>query len=149
LTEKSDILAKLSLEIKYKRRDSIWSHLLTIVRFDDDAYSGENASKDYKVVVSGFAKGVDKQALDSAIKYNGQSIIGLPQGIATFQSGFKKYYKQIIEGDVLAITDHPTRRPQRIHILHSNCLWKRKYPFRSSSLVHEWRKRCTYLASTH
>ena len=31
------------------------------------------ASKEYKVVVSGFAKGVDKQALDSAIKYKGQS----------------------------------------------------------------------------
>ena len=54
----------------------------------------KNASKDYKVVVSGFAKGVDKQALDSAIKYKGQSIIVLPQGIMTFSSGFKKYYKQ-------------------------------------------------------
>ena len=47
------------------------------------------ASKEYKVVVSGFAKGVDKQALDSAIKYKGQSIIVLPQGIMTFSSGFK------------------------------------------------------------
>src|SRR5690242_18509051 len=38
----------------------------------------KRASKEYKVVVSGFAKGVDKQALDSAINYNGQSIIVLP-----------------------------------------------------------------------
>ncbi|MCK9199412.1 MAG: DNA-processing protein DprA, partial [Bacilli bacterium] len=46
------------------------------------------ASQEYKVVVSGFAKGVDKQALDSVLKYNGRSIIVLPQGIATFDSGF-------------------------------------------------------------
>lgn len=66
------------------------------------------ASKDFKVVVSGFAKGVDKQALDSAIKYKGQSIIVLPQGITTFQSGFKTYYKQIVDGDVLVLsTFHP------------------------------------------
>lgn len=68
----------------------------------------KNASKDYKVVVSGFAKGVDKQALNSAIKYKGQSIIVLPQGIMTFTSGFKNYYKQIIDGDVLVLsTFHP------------------------------------------
>lgn len=66
------------------------------------------ASKDFKVVVSGFAKGVDKQALDSAIKHKGQSIIVLPQGITTFNSGFKKYYKQIVDGDVLVLsTFHP------------------------------------------
>jgi predicted Rossmann fold nucleotide-binding protein DprA/Smf involved in DNA uptake len=58
--------------------------------------------------VSGFAKGVDKQALDSAIKYNGHSIIVLPQGITTFNSGFKTYYKQIVDGDVLVLsTFHP------------------------------------------
>jgi DNA processing protein len=69
----------------------------------------QNASKDYKVIVSGFAKGVDKQALDSALKYKGQSIIVLPQGIATFKSGFKKYYKEIIDGDVLVLsTFYPT-----------------------------------------
>ena len=66
------------------------------------------ASKDFKIVVSGFAKGVDKQALDSAIKYKGQSIIVLPQGITTFNSGFKTYYKQIVDGDVLVLsTFHP------------------------------------------
>lgn len=68
----------------------------------------EKASKEYKVVVSGYAKGVDKQALDSAIAHKGQSIIVLPQGITTFSSGMKKYYKQIIEGDVLVLsTFHP------------------------------------------
>ena len=72
----------------------------------------KTASKDFKVVVSGFAKGVDKQALDSAIKYRGQSIIVLPQGIATFSSGFKTYYKQIVEGDVLVVS-----------IFHPNAGW--------------------------
>ncbi len=68
----------------------------------------QKASKEFKVIVSGFAKGVDKQALDSALKYKGQSIIVLPQGIATFDSGFRKYYKQIVDGDVLVLsTYHP------------------------------------------
>jgi len=67
------------------------------------------ASKEYKVVVSGFAKGVDKQALDSAIAYKGQSIIVLPQGILTFESGFKTYYKQIIDGDVLVLSTFPPK----------------------------------------
>lgn len=62
------------------------------------------ASQEFKAVVSGFAKGVDKQALDSAINYNGQSIIVLPQGIMTFGSGFKKYYSQITNGDVLVLS---------------------------------------------
>jgi len=66
------------------------------------------ASKDFKVVVSGFAKGVDQQALESAIKYVGRSIIVLPQGILTFTSGMNKYYKQIVEGNVVVVsTFHP------------------------------------------
>jgi DNA processing protein len=78
----------------------------TSLKFTDNI--AKLASNDFKVVVSGFAKGVDKQALDSAIKYKGQSIIVLPQGITTFSSGFKTYYKQIVDGDVLALsTFHP------------------------------------------
>lgn len=76
----------------------------------------KKASKDYKVVVSGFAKGVDKQALDSAIKYKGQSIIVLPQGITTFQSGFKKYYKQIIDGDVLVLSTFYPKAPWSVQL---------------------------------
>jgi DNA processing protein len=57
-----------------------------------------------KVIVSGFAKGVDKQALDSALEAQGKSIIVLPQGILTFQSGFKKYYEQVVNGDVLVMS---------------------------------------------
>jgi predicted Rossmann fold nucleotide-binding protein DprA/Smf involved in DNA uptake len=76
----------------------------------------KNASKDYKVIISGFAKGVDKQALDSALKYKGQSIIVLPQGIATFQSGFKKYYKQIIDGDVLVLSTFYPKAPWSVQL---------------------------------
>jgi len=57
-----------------------------------------------KVVVSGFARGVDKQALDSTLEARGKSIIVLPQGILTFQSGFKKYYEPIINGEVLVLS---------------------------------------------
>ena len=74
------------------------------------------ASKEYKVVVSGFAKGVDSQALDSAIYYKGQSIIVLPQGIMTFGSGFKKYYKQIVDGDVLVLSTFHPKAPWRAEL---------------------------------
>lgn len=61
-----------------------------------------------RVVISGFAKGVDRQALDAAIENNGESIIVLPQGIMTFSTGFKQYYKQIMQGKVLILsTFHP------------------------------------------
>jgi predicted Rossmann fold nucleotide-binding protein DprA/Smf involved in DNA uptake len=67
-------------------------------------YVAKKSVKDFKVVVSGFAKGVDKQALDSTIEANGKSIIVLPQGILTFQSGFKQYYEPIANGDVLVLS---------------------------------------------
>ena len=84
------------------------------ITFTDNV--AKKASKEYKVVVSGFAKGVDKQALDSALKYKGQSIIVLPQGISTFKSGFKKYYKQIIEGDVLVLSTFYPKAPWSVQL---------------------------------
>ena len=74
------------------------------------------ATKDFKVIVSGFAKGVDKQALDSAIKYIGQSIIVLPQGIMTFGSGFKTYHNQIADGDVLVLSTFHPRAPWKAEL---------------------------------
>jgi len=71
------------------------------------------ASRDYKVIISGFAKGVDKMALDSAIAYKGQSIIVLPQGITTFSTGFKTYYRQIVDGDILVLSTFHPRVPWR------------------------------------
>ena len=77
------------------------------LKFTDNI--AQNASREGKVVVSGFAKGVDKQALDSAIQNKGKSIIVLPQGIMTFTTGFKQYYQQIIHGDVLVLSIFPPR----------------------------------------
>lgn len=51
--------------------------------------------------VSGYAAGVDRQALESSIKYGGKSIVVLPQGILTFSSGFKALYREIIAGKVI------------------------------------------------
>ncbi len=81
----------------------------TSLAFTDNI--ARKASEDYKVIVSGFAKGIDKQALDSSLKYKGQSIIVLPQGITTFKSGYKKYYSQIIEGDVLVLSTFYPKAP--------------------------------------
>ncbi len=71
----------------------------------------KSCSKQFKVIVSGFAKGVDKQALDSALKYKGQSIIVLPQGILTFGSGINLYYSQIQTGDVLVLSTFFPKAP--------------------------------------
>ncbi len=62
-----------------------------------------------EVVVSGFAKGVDKRALDAALKYKGQSIIVLPQGIETYRS--KEYYKEVVKGNVLVMSIYHPKAP--------------------------------------
>ncbi len=84
------------------------------LQFTDNV--AKKASSEYKVVVSGFAKGVDKQALDSTLNYKGQSIIVLPQGITTFASGMKKYYRQIIEGDVLVLSVFHPKSPWSVDL---------------------------------
>ena len=71
----------------------------------------KKAVSDNKVVVSGFAKGVDQKALDSAVEVNGKSIIVLPQGIRTFGSGFKRYYKHISQGRVLVMSTFAPKAP--------------------------------------
>lgn len=71
----------------------------------------QKCAKSYEVVVSGFAKGVDKAALDYSLEVNGHSIIVLPQGVLTFGNGFKKYYKQIVEGDVLVLSTYHPKAP--------------------------------------
>ncbi len=84
------------------------------LQFTDNV--AKKASSTHKVVVSGFAKGVDKQALDSALNFKGQSIIVLPQGITTFASGMKKYYKQIIEGNVLVLSVFHPKSPWSVDL---------------------------------
>ena len=64
----------------------------------------QNATNEIKVVVSGFAKGVDRRSLDATLDNNGRAIIVLPQGILTAGKINKDYYTQINEGDVLVIS---------------------------------------------
>ena len=71
----------------------------------------KKASAMNKIVVSGFAKGVDKQALDATLDSGGKSIIVLPQGIMTFASGFKQYYKAIAQGNVLVMSTFAPKAP--------------------------------------
>ncbi len=71
----------------------------------------KKCAENYKVVVSGFAKGVDKMALDATLEHNGHSIIVLPQGIMTFGSGIKQYYKKILDGDVLILSTYHPKAP--------------------------------------
>lgn len=72
------------------------------------------AASENKVVVSGFAKGVDRSALDSTIGANGKSIIVLPQGIMTFSSGFKQYFKNIVQGNILVMSTFAPKAPWTI-----------------------------------
>lgn len=83
------------------------------------------ASSSNKVVVSGFAKGVDKQALNSALENNGKSIIVLPQGIMTFSSGFKQYYKYIAQGKVLVMSAFAPKAP-----------WSKEYAMARNPIIY-------------
>lgn len=74
------------------------------------------ATSEGKLTVSGFAKGVDKEALDGALRVGGSSIIVLPQGIATFASGFKQYYKPIMEGRVLVMSAFAPNAPWSVEL---------------------------------
>ncbi|MBU2649461.1 MAG: DNA-processing protein DprA [Bacteroidetes bacterium] len=69
------------------------------------------ASEAGKVIVSGYAKGVDQQALSSALMNKGKSIIVLPQGILTFGSGIRKFVKEIEAGDVGILSIFPPAAP--------------------------------------
>ena len=81
----------------------------TSLAFTDNV--AKRAVAENKVVVSGFAKGVDKQALDSALVAAGKSIIVLPQGIMTFAAGFKQYFKDISQGRVLVMSVFAPKAP--------------------------------------
>ena len=66
----------------------------------------KKCTSEYKVIVSGYAKGVDRIALETAIENNGKGIVVLPQGIMTFKSGFKNLYSHILDGQVLAVSTY-------------------------------------------
>lgn len=72
-------------------------------------FMAKRLSMEGRVVVSGLAKGVDQQALNSALEAKGCSIAVLPQGILTFKSGFRKYSNQINSGSVLVCSFFPPK----------------------------------------
>jgi DNA protecting protein DprA len=76
----------------------------------------QKVTSEGKLTVSGFAKGVDKEALDGALRVGGSSIIVLPQGITTFASGFKQYYKPIMEGRVLVMSAFAPSAPWSVEL---------------------------------
>lgn len=78
-----------------------------------------------KVVVSGFAKGVDKMALDATLENGGKSIIVLPQGITTFSSGFKQYYKYILQGRLLVVS-----------MFYPNAPWSAEFAMRRNPYIY-------------
>jgi predicted Rossmann fold nucleotide-binding protein DprA/Smf involved in DNA uptake len=98
----ADLLNKNSVAIVGSRNGSNKS-----LNFTD--IIAKNAVARKSVIVSGFAKGIDKQALESALKYKGQSIIVLPQGIETYTT--KTYYPAIVGGDVLIISSYHPKAP--------------------------------------
>jgi predicted Rossmann fold nucleotide-binding protein DprA/Smf involved in DNA uptake len=94
------------------------------------------ATKEYRVVVSGFAEGVDRKALDASIACGGRGIIVLPQGITTFEAGFKRYYKQIINGDVSVVS-----------IFHPEAGWKKELAMARNPIIYGLAKEI-YVAET-
>jgi DNA protecting protein DprA len=86
----------------------------TSLSFTDNI--AKKATLNNKVIVSGFAKGVDRQALDSTLEANGKSIVVLPQGIMTFTSGFKQYFKHIAQGRVLVMSTFAPKAPWSVEL---------------------------------
>lgn len=74
------------------------------------------ATRENKTVVSGYAKGVDRQALDAALDANGTSIIVLPQGIMTFAGGFRQYYQPISRGKVAVVSVFHPKAPWSVDL---------------------------------
>lgn len=64
-----------------------------------------------KVIVSGYARGVDRKALESALDKNGKSIIVLPHGILTFISEMKKLSSYIDDGRLLVLSTFFPKSP--------------------------------------
>jgi len=89
----------------------VGSRSATAQALDFTTKVAENAVKQDYPVVSGFAKGVDRQALDAAVNVGGKSVIVLPQGICTFAGGFRQYYKPISQGKVLVLSPYHPKAP--------------------------------------
>lgn len=66
------------------------------------------------VVVSGFAKGVDRMAFDAAVENNGNTIVVLPQGITTFGNGFRSMHRNMLNGRIVVISQFYPEAPWNV-----------------------------------
>lgn len=84
----------------------------------------QTAANEDKIVLSGFERGVDRQALDSVLRYGGKSIVILPQGITSLGSGYQKYSRFIEEGSVLIVS-----------IFHPNAPWLKQQDLYRNTVI--------------
>lgn len=87
--------------------------------------TSERSVSEGKVVVSGGAHGVDQTALDAAINVGGKSIIVLPQGITTFSSKIRQYYKELTQGRLLIVS-----------AFHPNAPWTKEFAMRRNPIIY-------------
>ena len=81
----------------------------TQVSLDFASSMAKKAVSEAKVVVSGDAKGIDQMGQLTALENGGACIIVLPQGITTYNSGFRKYHKYYVDGRLLVISTFPRK----------------------------------------
>ena len=120
-----DLLNELSIAIVGSRRASGKSLSFTM-------HVANNAVTDHSVVVSGYAKGVDRTALDATLEANGRSIIVLPQGIQTFNTGYKNYYSQLVDGDLLIVSTYHPKVPWSVGL----AMGRNKYIYGLASKIY-------------
>lgn len=77
-----------------------------------------------KVIVSGGAKGVDLWALEKTIELKGKSIIVLPQGITTYSSGYRNYYREILSKKLLVVS-----------VFHPDVKWSVALAMKRNSII--------------
>ncbi len=66
--------------------------------------------KKNELIISSVGKGAEILSLEKALENQKSSIIVLNQGILTFDSGFKKYYKDMVNGKVLVLSSLPPKQ---------------------------------------
>tara|TARA_Y100001970_G_scaffold289332_1_gene419359 strand:+ start:1900 stop:3000 length:1101 start_codon:yes stop_codon:yes gene_type:complete len=120
-----DLLNEPSIAIVGSRRASSKSLSFT-------TNVANNAVREHGVVVSGYAKGVDRMALEATLEANGRSIIVLPQGIQTYNTGYKNYYSQLVDGDLLIVSAYHPKAPWSVGL----AMGRNKYIYGLASKIY-------------
>lgn len=89
----------------------VGSRKASLLSLDFAGRVAAKAAQEGKVVVSGYAKGVDQMACTSALDAGGTTVAVLPQGIRTAGSIFKQLYAAMNEGRVLCVSLFPPNMP--------------------------------------